>query len=160
MAWREDAHITRLRVDRIDRINNIVALTAATLAATAAEHASRIIMPNVASGSTITLPAATGSGDAYEVFVLATITSNNLIVEVASASDVFAGAIVGAIDGGTTNNLWLTAATSDTITLNGTTKGGYLGDQLTFTDVSSGVWRVSGLLKQTGTEVTPFSAAV
>ena len=54
-----------------------------------------------------------------------------------------------------------TAASSDTITLNGTTTGGVnKGDWVELEDIASGIWGVTGLLTGSGTEATPFSAAV
>jgi hypothetical protein len=181
MAWREDVKFTKGRIERLflgsnsgtevvataaeinraaDASSRIVDLTAATLSITEALHDGKIITVNKADGSTLTLPAATGSGARIRIFVGTTITSVGLVIQVADATDIMYGAITGAIDGGTTNNFWLTAADSDTITLNGTTKGGYIGDQIELIDVAANAWMVNGLLKQTGTEVTPFSAAV
>lgn len=115
---------------------------------------------NVASGSTVTLPAATGSGFKYKFMVGTTITSNDYIIQAASADDIMQGLILGAADGGNTVNGWEAAATSDTITLNGSTKGGLIGDVIELVDAKEGVWIVSGAIAQTGTEATPFSAAV
>jgi hypothetical protein len=55
---------------------------------------------------------------------------------------------------------WETAADTDTITLNGATSGGLAGDVIMLTDIGEGLWHVDARLKQTGVEVTPFSAAV
>jgi len=115
---------------------------------------------NAAAGCTLTLPAASGSGTKFTIYIGTTVTSNNVIIQVANASDVMAGVLVGAADGGDTVNGWETAATSDTITLNGSTKGGIKGDYIELRDVATNLWRVDGTLSQTGTEVTPFSAAV
>lgn len=115
---------------------------------------------NVASGSTVTLPAATGSGFRYRFMVGTTVTSNSDIIQVASSDDIIQGTIVGAADGGNTVNGWEAASTSDTITLNGSTTGGLIGDMIELTDIAEGVWLVTGVIQQTGTEATPFSAAV
>ncbi|MBL4891466.1 MAG: hypothetical protein JKX91_06525 [Rhizobiaceae bacterium] len=48
----------------------------------------------------------------------------------------------------------------DTITMNGTTSGGILGDRIVLTDMATGKWLISGHINSTGTVVTPFSAAV
>ncbi len=55
---------------------------------------------------------------------------------------------------------WVTASDSDTITLDGSTKGGIIGDEVTLTDIATNQWIVRGFLKQSATEATPFSAAV
>jgi hypothetical protein len=44
--------------------------------------------------------------------------------------------------------------------MNGSTTGGLLGSRVVLTDVASTKWAVSGGLISTGTEATPFSAAV
>jgi len=51
-------------------------------------------------------------------------------------------------------------AASDTITLDGSTTGGILGGQVELQDVASGVFSVVVRGAATGTEATPFSAAV
>jgi len=48
----------------------------------------------------------------------------------------------------------------DTISLNGTTKGGVVGDRIILRDVKSGFWSVNGFTAPTGTTATPFSATV
>jgi hypothetical protein len=113
-----------------------------------------------AAGSTVTLPDALGTGFRYRFRVGATVTSNNYIIRAASSSDVFAGVVIGAADAGSSVNGWETEAASDTLSMNGTTRGGYQGDFVEFVDIKEGVWAVSGIIKQTGTEATPFSAAV
>lgn len=114
----------------------------------------------VAAGATVTLPASAGTGDRYRFHVHTTITSNSAKIQVANATDVMQGMIVTAQDGGDTAVIWETASTSDTITLNGTTTGGIKGDYIELEDAISGFWRVLGFTSATGTEATPFSAAV
>lgn len=131
-------------------------LTAATLTVTSA-LAGKTIVSNLAATQTITLPAATGTGHEYEVFVQTTKTGD-LVIQAASASDVINGVVALATDAAGVSVP--TAAASDTITLNGTTTGGVQGSSVLLKDVASGVWRVTGALVSTGTEATPFSAAV
>lgn len=113
---------------------------------------------NVAAGATVTLPASTGSGDRYRFHVHTTVTSNSDKIQVANATDVMQGMIYSAVT--TTSAPWQTASTSDTITLNGTTTGGIKGDYIELEDFASGFWRVFGTTTSTGTQATPFSAAV
>lgn len=131
--------------------------TASTLAVTAGAFAGITIVSNLAATQTATLPAATGSGNVYRFFVKTTKTGN-LVIQVASSSDIILGAVGMATDAaGVTIP---TAATSDTITMNGSTTGGLLGSQVVLQDVASGVWAVSGFIVSSGAEATPFSAAV
>jgi len=121
----------------------------------------KIILLEAAAGLTVTLPRATGSGAQFEFFVLTAVTSNNDIIQVANADDVIQGIISATLVGTpTTNNGWIAASTSDTITLNGTTKGGLRGDWLRIRDIAPGVFAVEGVTSQSGTGATPFSAAV
>lgn len=118
------------------------------------------VVINAAAGLTLTLPAASGTGDVYTIIVGTTVTSNTAVVRVASASDIMAGNAIMSADGGNTSNMWETAADSDTITMDGSTRGGIRGDKITLTDYASGVWQVEMIGQSTGTEATPFSAAV
>lgn len=135
----------------------VIELTASTLSLTAGGHSGQTVVSNLAAAQTITLPAASGSGNIYRIFVKTTKTGN-LVIQAASASDVMNGVLGVATDAGGVNIP--TAATSDTITMNGSTTGGVQGSYVELQDVASGVWRVSGALVSTGAEATPFSAAV
>lgn len=123
-------------------------------------HSGVVNTINAAAGLTLTLPAASGSGDRYDFYIGTTVTSNNVIIQVANSSDTMSGLAVSAADAGDTLNGWETTSTSDTITFNGTTKGGVLGDFVTLQDVATNKWSVQILSSSTGTEATPFSAAV
>jgi hypothetical protein len=121
-------------------------------------HAGTVVRLSAAAGLTVTLPASTGDGTEYEFFVLTTVTSNNYIIAVANATDIMQGGVAMSTDIGGTN--MLASATSDTITMNGSTKGGLIGSWVRLKDVSAGFWRVEGFMVCTGTEADPFSAAV
>lgn len=135
----------------------VVEVTATSLSITAAGYAGQTIVSNLAAAQTFTLPAATGSGNIYKVFVKTTKTGN-LVIKVASASDIIQGAVAVTTDAA--GVVIPTAATSDTITMNGSTTGGLAGSWVELQDVASGVWRVGGFLNSSGAEATPFSAAV
>ena len=123
-------------------------------------HAGTTCTINAAAGLTITLPAATGSGRVYELVLGTTVTSNNVIIQVANADDTMTGKAEVAQDAADTEVSFETASTSDTITLNGSTKGGIKGDKIVLKDVQANLWSVDAELSGTGTEATPFSAAV
>lgn len=136
-------------------------VTAATLALNASTHGTpATVVVNRAAGSTLVLPAAYGSGTEFDVVVGASITSNNLIIQVANSADVMTGQCVMLQDAGDTVAGFETAADSDTITLNGSTKGGLRGDRIRLKDIANNTWQVQVISAGTGTEVTPFSAAV
>lgn len=123
-------------------------------------HAETLNTLNAAAGLTVTLPAASGTGRKFSFLVGTTVTSNNDVIQVANSTDVMAGVVTMAQDGGDTVVLFETASTSDTITMNGSTKGGIKGDLVELTDAASGLWMLRMVCSGTGTEATPLSAAV
>lgn len=135
-----------------------IAVTASTTLNTS--HSGTTVVVNAAAGLTLTLPAATGAGYEYDILVGTTAATGSYVVQAASASDVMTGVAVFAADGGDSTVAFETAATSDTITLNGSTKGGIKGDRIKLKDVAAGLWAVNIIGSATGSEVTPFSADV
>lgn len=133
-----------------------------TLTLTAAAHAGKTIALNTATGSVVTLPAATGSGAVYRFLVTALATSNSHIVKVADANHTMKGTIelVDADTPGTVTG-FVTASDSDTITLNRSTTGSVtVGEWIELTDIAANTFAVRGVLSNTGSGATPFSAAV
>lgn len=124
-----------------------------------AADAGTTLTVNAAAGLTLTLPAAAGTGRIYRIVVGTTVTSNSVIVQVVG-NDTMTGLCISAADAGATLNGWETAADSDTITLNGSTTGGIKGDMIVLTDCAADLWSVQMFGSSTGTEATPFSAAV
>ena len=122
--------------------------------------ANTVLTVNAAAGLTLTLPAAAGTGRTYEIVIGTTVTSNNVVIQVANASDVMTGVQWMAQDAADTVVAFETASTSDTITFNGTTKGGIKGDRVYLRDIAANLWHVSIHGSGTGTEATAFSAAV
>ncbi len=144
---------------------SVVDTTATTLAVTAASHAGRQITISSAAPIAVTLPAATGTGNQYDFYVRVTATATGHTIKVANATDVITGTVLVMTSQTTTNVTYLvaafrTTATDDTITINGTTQGGLVGDWFRIRDVKSGVFAVSGVVQATGAYVTPFSASV
>lgn len=131
--------------------------TATTLALTQALHANRAVKISSTSPIAVTLPAATGTGDTYTLYqqVAATATSHTYA---ALGTDVIQG--VAWVSTTSTDNAeaFATSATSDKVSVNGTTTGGIVGDKWVFVDVDTGKWNVQGYISQTGNTATPFSA--
>jgi hypothetical protein len=130
----------------------------ATTTLTQRPYANNICVLDSATGRTITLPASTGKGDVYTVFVKTTVSSGNHVIQVANSTDVLQGSVGLVV--GVAGTIGLTASTSDTITMNGSTTGGIFGSWVTVTDVAAGFWMLTGSLNGSGTMTTPFSAAV
>jgi len=123
-------------------------------------HAGRMNVINAAAGCAITLPNATGTGSVYRFMIGTTITSNSTTIKVNNATDVMSGRAYVISDNTAAVLGYATAASDDTITLNGTTTGGYAGDVIEITDAIAGTYLVEVHTKATGTEATPFSATV
>ena len=137
----------------------IVNLTASTLTVSAPQHNEKIITINRAAGTTITLPAASGTGAKYTFIVGTTLTADG-VIQVANASDVMTGNAYTTTTSSTNAEAFATSATSDTVTLDGTTTGGIKGDRVEIIDVATNLFSVVANTSSTGTEATPFSAAV
>ena len=140
-----------------------ISLTSASLAAntvnsgsaltlTSDLHSGVIVNLSNATGA-ITLPAATGTGNVYTVFVTVASTAATIT---AVGSDKIAGVAVMGTAAGTAPNAF-SIATGTTITLNGSTKGGVIGSIIYLTDIASALWSAEANLICTGTPVTPFS---
>ncbi len=134
--------------------------TAATLAVTQASHGGKTITLNRAAGIAVTLPLATGTGSIYRFFVGTTVTSNSTTIKVGTASETMRGNAIVLQDAGDALVGFEAGSTADTITLNGTTTGGILGDFIELIDVAANLFYVRCVLSGTGTEATPFSATV
>lgn len=138
----------------------VVATTATTLAVTAAAHAGRTVVINSTAAIAVTLPQATGTGNKYKFFIGVAATATSHTIKVANATDVMTGYAFCVTTTSDNAEGFKTSATSDTVTLNGTTLGGVVGDTVEIEDVKTGVFSVRVCSAPTGTEATPFSAAV
>jgi hypothetical protein len=134
---------------------------------TVAANNRQTIKLDTATGSVVTLPAATGSGAKFKFLVTVKATSNSHVIQVANASDFMIGTIEGVSDDPATVKGWIAAnsgtvgTNSDTITLNRSTTGSVsVGEWIEVEDVAANTWLVTGMITQSGTEATPFSAAV
>lgn len=143
-----------------DVSGRLVNLTAATLTLSQAVHGNKIVTVNKADGTAITLPAAAGTGSIYKIFIGTTITSNSTTIKVANSSDTMVGFMDIYQDGGDTALQFEVGGSNDTITLNGTTKGGIKGDMIEIIDIATNLWYVNGRVSGTGTEETNLSATV
>jgi len=128
-------------------------VTTTTLTPDRDVHSDTVITLNVAAGTTVTLPAASGSGDIYRFYVGTTFTASATIA--AAGTDVMQGAII--VSTTNTAGTVATSATSDKLVMNGSTTGGLVGSYVEVRDVASGVWSTGGALVATGAFATPFS---
>lgn len=143
-----------------------IVVSAATLALTVAAHANltAVVFTSLA-GCAVTLPAATGSGARFNLFIGASLTSGSFSLAVANAQDFMRGGAYTFVTStaftfGTTNT-GTVATESDTMTFNRTTTGlGTIGDFIEVIDIAANVWSVEADYASSGTAATPFSAAV
>ena len=136
----------------------------ATDAVTIAEHAGRTLLLGEVGGNalvTLTLPAATGSGATYK-FIVSVANTSNYVIKVADASDTIDGIMLYLDEDGTAVTAFPTVAASDTITLNGGTTGGIVGDYLELVDIATDQYHVRGVMRVAAgaNPATPFSATV
>lgn len=132
-------------------------VTSATVSITDDAYAGQRTLLNRAAGITATLQPATGSGARYE-FILLADASGNHVIQVTGTDTMMGVAYLGNDSAGA--SCFYTTDTTDTITLNGTTTGGLKGARVLVDDVASGVYAVMVYSEASGTEATPFSAAV
>lgn len=137
----------------------ITAIT--TLAVTENLHEGNEIILSLLAGFTCTLPASTGGGAKYRFRVGIVNTSGSYKVQVANSSDIMQGSVLTVSDNAAAVLGYNTAVDSDTFTMNGTTTGGLtIGDWVEFIDAKLNKWLVRSITSSSGTEATPFSAAV
>lgn len=144
--------------------NGVVSETGDTGTIRKETHAGRVIVFGKLTGTVLTLPAATGTGDVYTFIIGTAATSSANIIKVANATDVMDGSIMiqQDTDADGTVRGWRADAGDDTITLAGAaTTGGIKGGKIICTDYAAGFWSCQGWTQSGGgSEATPFSATV
>ena len=149
-----------------------------SISLTVASHSGKIVHNDAAGAVTYTLPATNANSDSAvagpgadlnnlsnvgaKFTIVNSITkTGDLVVQVANATDVMTG-VATIVDTDSSDNMegFMTAAASDTITLNGSTTGGVTHATIECTVLASGKWKVSVVTGGTGNLATPFSAAV
>lgn len=126
-----------------------------------ANQDNRIVLLNSATGATIVLPAATGSGVQIEARVGTALSSGSYILRVSNPVDVLVGGLVDLDAGATTLSNYQPGASDDTVTLiSAGTAGGKVGDVIEFLDIKAGFWSINGRITASAVKVTPFSSTV
>ncbi len=136
----------------------------ATDAITVTEHAGRTLLLGEVGGNalvTLTLPDATGSGATYK-FVVSVANTSNYVIKVPDADNTIAGIMLYLDEDGTAVTAFPTVGASDTVTLNGGTTGGIVGDYLEIVDIAADKYHVRGVMRVAAgaNPATPFSATV
>lgn len=138
----------------------VVDTTATTLAVTQATHSGRTVTVSSTAPIAITLPQATGTGATYRFNLRVAATATQHTIKVGNSTDVMSGVYMSLCTTAATLITFATSATSDTITLNGTTTGGYIGATFTIRDIKTGFFEIVGIDTCASTTTTPFSASV
>ena len=137
-----------------------IPITATSLAVSREQHNGRTVVINSAAAIAVTLPQAIGSGARFRFVLGVAATATAHTIKVANATDVMSGVVYAATTTSDNAEAFVATATDDTISLNGTTKGGVVGDVIEIEDAVAGRFIVTGFTAPTGSEATPFSAAV
>ena len=123
-------------------------------------HAGRTCVLNLAAGFTVTLPAATGSGDRYRLLVGTALTSGQYRFDTASGEIYEGGVFIG--DSGDTTaataDFYTAGATSNRLDMTLTSGGGAIGDWIELEDFKTDKWLVTGNFQQVTDPATPFAA--
>lgn len=134
-----------------------------TLSITEALHDGKTIALDTASGSVCTLPAPV-VGMRVRFIVTVKPTTNFHQIKVASASHFMAGLtnILDADGAAQTGSYVADGTSDDNIQLNGTTKGGQVGDIIEVEGISATLWQILGhcVCPAGSNPADPFSAAV
>ena len=145
----------------------VVSLTADTTL-TVAAHAGKILTTNDADGK-FTLPSivATAPGSDDDPNQLNNLGASFFFVVVTAATDMdiktdgtdkFVGGLYTGVNNAT-GKTFISGASNDVITLNGSTKGGLAGSIIKVTAMASAKYGVEGITLGSGTLVTPFADA-
>jgi len=143
--------------------DNVLNVVDSTLVMKENIHSGIIITLDRAKGVTVTLPPSTGRGARYTLIVRTAPTSGDTTIKVANTKDVFNGSQAFSVDDdgeGATGFSFMAEADDDTLTLNGTTKGGLAGARVEIVDYCEGYYTLTAFMTQSGSSVTPFSASV
>ena len=147
--------------------SSVVSLTANTTI-TVASHAGRPLLCNDADG-VFTLPSIvvtepTDKTDPNQLcnlgaqFTFIVVTAATDMDIVTDGTDKFVGGLyTGVTDA--TGKTFISGASNDVITQNGSTKGGLAGSIITVTAIASAKYAVEGIILGSGTLVTPFADA-
>ncbi len=124
-----------------------------------AEESGSLVTLGVASGATLTLPAA-AEGMQFDVGVVVSRTSNSYKIICASGDFLIGAYIAGDSAVATSGDVFTgDGSTHVALTFDGDTKGGLVGGRLRFTAISGTQWYVEGYIVGTGTMVTAFTTS-
>lgn len=134
----------------------VINTTASALGLTQVLHGNRAVTISSATPIAITLPTSSGSGTKYRLVVMVAATATQHTIKIGTTGEVFQGVVFNKSTTTTTTG-YAATATDNTLTLNGTTTGGVVGDEYELTDIKTGFWQLRGLTAASGAAATPLS---
>ena len=119
-------------------------------------HAGRVLTTNDADGK-FTLPTITSDniGSTFTFYVETAATDMDILTD---GTDKFVGGLYTGVTNDT-GKTFISGASNDVITMNGSTTGGLVGSMVTATAIATAKYVVSGIILGSGTLVTPFADA-
>lgn len=147
----------RVTVQKLVNQSGQVVAAGSTLALTASDAGATILL-NTATGSVVTLPAATGSGQRFTFVVTTAVTSGDHKILAHSTSDFIQGNVFTQ-DSATVTGYSSNGTADHSLALNGSTTGGLVGDQIELVDVAANLFQARGITQSTGVAATPFSTS-
>ena len=154
-----DLKLSNLEVGAYHGKRRVVALDAATYAPSSGESGTIFAFDGTA--CSVALPAAEVGVEYF--FVVHTTQTGDAVITTESADKMSGGFLKATAAfnntnlGATTTVLDSLPATTDTLTLNGTTTGGVIGSYLHVVGMAANKWHVSGNVIGSGTMVTSAS---
>ena len=146
---------------------NVVSLTADTTL-TVADHAGKVLLCNDADGK-FTLPSIVATApdrddDPNQLnnlgasFTFVVVTAATDLDIKSDGTDKFVGGVYVGKDNAS-GKVFISGASNDVLTFNGSTKGGLAGTIVRCTAIASAKYAVEGIVLGSGTIVTPFADA-
>tara|TARA_B100000963_G_scaffold360964_1_gene394109 strand:- start:583 stop:1089 length:507 start_codon:yes stop_codon:yes gene_type:complete len=146
---------------------NVVSLTADT-SLTVADHAGKVLLCNDADGK-FTLPSIVATApdrddDSNQLnnlgasFTFVVVTAATDLDIKSDGTDKFVGGVYVGKDNAS-GKVFISGASNDVLTFNGSTKGGLAGTIVRCTAIASAKYAVEGIVLGSGTIVTPFADA-
>ena len=159
MALAKFGHLNSL-IDYVNQIGFGTANTATAAVSLLPSQSGNTFFLAKASGITYTLPATNQVtiGTTYKFVVSVSVTSNNYIIQTASSSDLFKGSALATVGStGVTTTYSANGSSHRIFTMNGTTKGGLVGSEITVVCTGVNEWYITARTMASGTVATPFS---
>jgi hypothetical protein len=146
---------------------NVVSLTADTTL-TVAAHAGKVLVTNDADGK-FTLPSIVATAPSQDddpnqtnnlgaTFTFVVVTAATDMDILTDGTDKFVGGTYTGVTNAT-GKTFISGASNDVITMNGSTQGGLAGSIVRVTAIASAKYAVEGIILGSGTLATPFADA-